>query len=47
MSQRYVTSTTQPKKISNENLTAQTHISLIINQLPTSKRITFLTFVFS
>lgn len=47
MSQRYATSTTQPKKVSIENLTTQVYISLIINQLQTSKRITFLTFVFN
>ena len=45
MSQKYVTSTTQPKKVSIENLTAQVYILLIISQLQKSKHITFLTFV--
>ena len=45
MPQRYVTSTTQPKKVLIENLTTQVYISLIINQLQKSKHINFLTFV--
>lgn len=47
MSQRYATSTTLPKKVSIENLTTTARNPLTINQLQTSKRITFLTFVFN